>query len=58
MIDKPQQQEETDFYATHNDEHAGQGGSYEIIDGKRVLVHRTRGPEEPVETSGPAARAR
>jgi len=40
-------QPETDFEATHRDEYAGQGGSYEIRDGKRVLVHRTGGAAEP-----------
>lgn len=43
---KDAQQPETDFEATHRDEFAGQGGEYEIRDGKRVLVHRTKsGPE-------------
>lgn len=40
------EQQETDFHATHNDEFAGQGGSYVIRDGKRVLVERTKSPEE------------
>jgi len=35
-------QAETDFDATHRDEYAGQGGEYQIRDGRRVLVHRTR----------------
>jgi hypothetical protein len=35
-------QPETDFDATHRDEYAGQGGEYQIRDGRRVLLHRTR----------------
>ena len=35
-------QPETDFEATHRDEYAGLGGEYQIRDGKRVLVQRTR----------------
>ena len=35
-------QAETDFEATHRDEYAGLGGEYQIRDGKRVLLHRTR----------------
>jgi hypothetical protein len=35
-------QPETDFDATHRDDYAGQGGEYQIRDGKRVLLQRTR----------------
>jgi len=35
-------QPETDFDATHRDDYAGQGGEYQIRDGRRVLVQRTR----------------
>lgn len=46
---KPQLPTETDHAATHADEFAGQGGSYVIKDGKRVLVERTEEakPEKP-----------
>jgi len=48
-----EKQPETDFDATHRDEFAGMGGEYTIIDGKRVLVHRTQeaGAETPVRKS-------
>ncbi len=46
MNEKPVPQPETDFIATHLDEHAGKGGSYEIRDGKRVLLHRTKSEAE------------
>jgi hypothetical protein len=39
-------QKETDHAATHNDDFAGQGGSYEIVDGKRRLVERTQMPDD------------
>jgi len=48
------EQLETDFHATHNDEYAGQGGAYEIKDGKRVLVHRTLSVEEAAAAAGKA----
>jgi len=41
-----EKQPETDFEATHRDEFAGMGGEYTIIDGKRVLVHRTKSEPE------------
>lgn len=42
MSKKPKPlQAETDHAETHADEFAGQGGSYEILDGRRVLVERT-----------------
>jgi hypothetical protein len=43
---EPASPAETDHAATHNDEFAGQGGSYEIVDGKRRLVERTQPPAE------------
>jgi hypothetical protein len=49
---------ETDHAATHADEFAGQGGSYIIKDGKRVLVERTLQAEEAKpEHSAGAGRA-
>lgn len=41
-VAKDAPQPETDFEATHRDDYAGQGGEYQIRDGRRVLVHRTR----------------
>lgn len=46
MNEKTAQQPETDYAAMHDDEYAGQGGSYEIRDGKRVLLHRTKSEAE------------
>jgi len=51
---KPQAPQETDHAATHADEFAGQGGSYVIKDGKRVLVERTM----PAEEANPAGAGR
>jgi hypothetical protein len=51
---KSAQPEETDFHATHADEYAGQGGAYEIVEGKRVLVSRTADPEPVAATATPS----
>lgn len=50
-------QPETDFHATHNDEFAGQGGSYVIENGKRRLVERTKSPEEAAAAGAAGAAA-
>jgi hypothetical protein len=31
----------------YDDEFKGQGGSYTVVDGKRVLVERTKGADDP-----------
>lgn len=43
---RTKEEKETDFAATHADEHAGEGGSYVIENGRRRLVERTREPGE------------
>jgi len=54
---KLQAPQETDHAATHDDEFAGQGGSYVIKDGKRVLVERTL-PAEEAKAASPAGAGR
>jgi hypothetical protein len=39
-----------------DDEYAGQGGAYEVRDGRRVLVERTAEPERLAEIGGPSLR--
>lgn len=55
---KPSSPQETDFEATHRDEYAGQGGSYEIdpATGKRRLIENTLSPEEAAKRQAAASK--
>lgn len=55
-MNAPEQQPETDFEATHRDQYDGQGGSYEIRDGRRVLLHRTKSEAEAKAEADAGAR--
>lgn len=56
MIEKAEQAE-TDFAATHRDFFAGQGGSYEIVSGRRKLAARAGLSQDEVDALNAQAAA-